>query len=306
MQEPVIKCNDNLEELKKIPKESVDSVYIDPPFFTQRDFGDFDDRWDNLGDFVGFMEPRLREIHRILKPSGTLWMHVDYHADSYLRVLADDIFGYKNLRNKIRWKRAQAKNNVTRSYSNNSDTILFYSKSGDYKFNPQYNSWTKKSLLPYKYDDDDGKGAYRLSAVDAPGGKKFSLGIGEKTPSRGYGMKKETLLDMHEKGLLVVKKGMVPRKKVYLKDRPGLPIDDIWDDINLVRKTSKEGLGYATQKPEKLLDRIIKSSTDEGDTVLDAFAGSGTTCAVASRLGRKSICIDQNPKACNIMEERLQ
>jgi site-specific DNA-methyltransferase (adenine-specific) len=239
---PVIKCNDNLAELRNLPSKSVDIAYIDPPYATQRDMGDFPDKWSSIGAFIDFMEPRIHELHRVLKPTGTLYVHIDEHADAYLRVATDKIFEPKNFVNEIIW--AYSGGGAPKSrFASKHDTILMYARDNSQrKFNTVF--------APYK----------------VPGGK-------------------------HSGG------------KPYRDE--GKIMDDWWADIPPVSTASRERIGYATQKPERLLERIITASSDPGDVVLDAFAGSGTTCAVAKNLGRKSICIDVNPRACKIMKSRL-
>jgi DNA modification methylase len=305
---PKILCNDNLAELKRLPDKSIDLVYIDPPFFTRRSWGEFDDRWSSMDEYLGFMEPRLLEIHRVLKPTGVVFVHSDWHAGSYLRVAADKIFGYDNLRSKIEWKRTRAKNmKRLRSFANNTDTIYHYSKGKNYTFNQQYRPLPDIHVREkYVHDDGDGKGLYYKASAERHGGYHYSLGMGEREPSRGYAYKKEAIIYMIKKGEIGVEPEKLPFKKLYLNGNAGAPIGNVWDDIDFVRKFAKESTGYPTQKPEPLLKRVILSSTNPGDVVLDAFAGSGTTCAVAKNLGRKSICIDKNPRACNIMGERLK
>ncbi len=239
---PDIRCRDNLDELRSIPDGSVDLVYIDPPYNTGIAFADFNDKWKSIDDYIDFMKPRLVEIQRILKPDGTAYIHVDEHANGYMRVAADKIFAPGNFVNEIVWVYSGGGAPKTR-FASKHDTILMYAKDGKHrKFNVQY--------APYK-----------------PGSTRHSDG------------------------------------SLYRPE--GKLMDDWWADIPPVSTASRERIGYNTQKPEKLLERIIISSSNPGDAVLDAFAGSGTTCAVAKKLGRKSICIDQNPKACKIMEDRL-
>lgn len=242
--ETKIRCNDNLVELKKIPSKSVDLVYIDPPFMSQRHQGDYDDRWENFNDYLNFMKPRIEEINRILKKTGTLYLHTRPPVSNDLKIGIDTVFGSNNYRNEIVWSYSGGKT-PNKDFSRKHDVILRYIKNANskYTFNP-----------PMK-------------------------------PIKGNGW--------HSNGTRYDKKnGMTP-------------CTDSWDDIPKVHANAKIKK-YATQKPEKLLERIIKASSNPGDVVLDAFAGSGTTCAVAQKLGRKSICIDQNPKACEIMEERLR
>jgi site-specific DNA-methyltransferase (adenine-specific) len=253
---PSIKCNDNLSALKKIPDESVDLVYIDPPFFTQEKKFDFNDSWSSMDEFKEFMKPRFEEVKRVLKKNGSVYLHSDHHANSYLRLLMDETFGYNNLQNEIIWVYSGA-NHQRKKFGRKHDTIYFYTKSKK--------DWT--------FNADDVRQPYREWAK----GKKSYT-----TSSYGVSKPREIMLD--ERGKL----------------------SDDWWYIPPVSMTRVNRTGYSTQKPEPLLEKIIKASSNEGDLILDIFAGSGTTCAVAKRLGRNSICIDKNPKSCKIMEERLR
>lgn len=304
---PTIFCDDNLLALKGIPSGSIDLAYLDPPYGSKKSWGEFDDRWKTMDEYIDFMKPRLQEIHRVLKPTGVMFLNSDWHADAYLRVLSDGIFGYDNLRSKIEWKRMRAKNmKRMRSFANNTDTIYHYSKGKIYTFNQQSRPLPDFHVREkYIHNDGDGKGLYYKASAERQGGYHYSLDMGEREPSRGYAYRKEEMLGLIKKGIVGVEPGKLPYKKIYLKGNAGAPVGNVWDDIDFVRKFAKEATGYPTQKPEKLLERIILSSSNPGDTVLDAFSGSGTTCSVAKKLGRKSICIDQNPRACKIMEERL-
>jgi adenine-specific DNA-methyltransferase len=291
--------------LKKIPDGSVDLVYIDPPFNTNKHRGDYDDRFDSTEKYTDFMIPRLDELHRVLKPDGSIYVHSDLNASTEIRVAMDKIFGKKNLVNMITWKRARPKNfNRVRKFPNSSDHIFLYAKGKDYTFNPEYKPLADTTVKLFNKKDEHGY--YRLNTVGATKGKKLDLGMGETMPHGGYMYSKEQLLDFHRKGLLVVSPGKIPMKKYYLNERKGVLVNDIWDDITSIRSINDDELFYSTQKPEKLLERVILASSNPDDVVLDAFAGSGTTCAVAKKLGRKSICIDVNPKACKIMEDRLK
>jgi DNA modification methylase len=310
---PVIKCNDNLAELKSLPDASVDLAYIDPPFNTGTHKGDYDDRWNGMDNYISFIEPRLREINRVLKKSGSLYIHSDWHADAYLRVLADKIFGLDNLRNHIIWKRTSAKGMARRSMDVITDSILFYTKSNQYTYNPQkLTTITPFQRKSYKYNETTGK--YKTTvALNTPKCKDGSpnsftwRGVLPKSGCWRYSKKK--LEEMLSNGEIKIHEDGKPVQWGHAKFFDEIPkknVDNLWLDINRVVGPSKETTGYDTQKPEKLLERVILSSSNPGDTVLDAFAGSGTTCAVAKKLGRKSICIDKNPRACEIMEGRLK
>lgn len=264
---PRIRCNDNLSELQKIPDASVDLVYLDPPFNTGKHRGDYDDQFDSMNDYLKFMKPRLEEARRVLKPTGSLYLHSDHHASHHLRILLDDIFGDDNFVNEIIWSYESSGRSKTRRFARKHDTIFLYGKTKDYKFNMEnvLEPYSDKTLRRARYNKN---------------GERFDP-IRDKTRF------------MNRRGKLKpIGKGKIP--------------SDVFSDINPLPGNSNERVGYDTQKPEKLLERIILASSNENDVVLDAFAGSGTTCSVSKKLGRKSICIDKNQKACNIMEERLQ
>ncbi len=265
-------CGDNLEELAKLPKESVDLIYIDPPFFTHKKYevvwGDeaevrsYKDRWEGgIEHYIGWLKPRVQAMYETLKPTGSFYIHCDWHANAYIRIMLDKIFGKKNFRNEIIWwyKRWS---NVSKNYQRMHDTILFYSKSINYTFNIQYQPYSKPEVI-------------------------------EDTVRAVINGKLQRLKD--EKGNYI-KRG---------KENVGVPLHDVWE-IQHVQPTSKEREGYPTQKPEALLERIIKISSNKDDIVLDAFCGCGTTVAVAQRLGRKWIGIDISPTAIKIMQRRLK
>ena len=285
---PAIKCDDNIRELKKIPDNSVDLVYIDPPFMTGKHQGDYDDRWNGMDDYINFMEPRLREIHRILKPTGTAYIHVDTNANGYTRVLADKIFNVKKPVSEIIWNRKNQNVSKGNHFGNNHDTIFMYAKGEPFTFN----TVTIDTPVDKNHVKHDGRGYY------------------VSFPSGGYS--EQSINNFLKTGMAYKTKNDKIRVKKYLIERGGKVFDrraasNVWMDIpNMMHAPIHERIGYATQKPEKLLARIIEASSNAGDTVLDAFAGTGVTCAVAKKLGRRSICIDKNPRACKIMEARLK
>jgi len=257
----LIYCGDNLEILRKIPEKSVDLIYLDPPFFSNRTYeviwgngaelAVFQDRWQGgIKHYIGWMIPRIREMHKVLKDSGSIYLHCDWHACHRLRVVMDDIFGERNFQNEIIWHYTgggRSKNYFSRKH----DTILLYSKGSIMTFN------IDEVRVPYK-------------------------------ETSGYAQ-----------GGIVSKKG-----KLYLPNPKGTPVDDVWD-IPIINPLSKERQGYPTQKPEALLERIIRASSNRGDIVLDPFCGCGTTLVVAHKLDRKWIGIDVSSKACRLMEARL-
>jgi DNA modification methylase len=317
-------CGDNLEMLREIPSESVDLCYIDPPFFTSRNYEviwndgeelrQFGDRWvtenkdgsgrasKDINVYLEFMEPRIREIYRVLKPTGSYYVHCDWHADSYLRVLCDKIFGYDKLQGKIVWERTKTAS-VKGAFKNNYDSILYYTKSSNYTFNTQY-----EELMSQKGFKEDEFGSF----ADQP---CIQNGLNNGDNKRYFPLEKREIILPDDKKWLISQetidlgegfiwtKGGNPRRKRYLKD--GKPCSSIWLDM-IMHNSSKERLGYPTQKPEALLERIIQASSNKGDIVLDAFCGCGTTLAVAKKLKRQFIGIDVSPTACRLVANRIK
>ena len=299
----IIHHGDNLEIMQSMDSEFVDLIYADPPFFTQKDWEDFDDRFESMDDYIGFMRARIQDCHRILKPTGSIYLQCDWHASHYLKVMMDDIFGYKNFVSDIRWRRCHPKG-CSKLYANNSDSILFYSKNRkDVVFNPQYTPYKDNTLKLFKYNDNDGRGDYSANSVGsiATVGYIYDLGFGEKMPKNGYRWKWDTMQQKIADGLVIIREGLVPRQKTYRSDCAGVPLDDMWVDI-----TGELNKEYQTQKPIKLLERIVNVSSTPGDIVLDPFCGSGTTLIAAESLGRRYIGIDKNQDAIDITNSRLK
>ena len=255
---------DNLKIMQDMPDASVDLIATDPPFNTGRDWGAFNDKWEGgLKGYLKFMEPRLIECHRVLKDTGSLYLHCDSKASHYLKLMLDTIFGIKQFRNEIIWRRTGGQSNQAKLYATVHDTIFFYTKTNHYKFTLQYLPLSDSSIKRYNKTDKDGRKYYNHC-----GGKRSE------------------------------------KKRYYLDKSPGKRLNTIWDDIHM-SSISPERLGYPTQKPRALYERIIKASSNEGDIVLDPFCGSGTTLDAAQTLGRNYIGIDQNPEAIEICRKRL-
>ncbi|MBS1537763.1 MAG: site-specific DNA-methyltransferase [Bacteroidetes bacterium] len=314
---------DNLEILKQINSESIDLVYLDPPFFSNRNYeviwGDegeirsFQDRWSGgMDHYIAWLKERTAEMHRILKNTGSIFLHCDWHANAYIRVeILDKIFGLNNLRNEIIWKRAETiKGNFgqgKKSLDYNTDTIFHYSKSTITTFNQPFKKYEEKYLEQfYKYQESDGR-KYRLISMIGPGGESKGnpqyefLGV-----TKFWRYSKTKMQELFDNGMIIqTNPGTVPQRKQYLDECKGVAIQNLWDDVFALSGTSKEAIGYPTQKPEALLDRIIKMASNEGDTVLDPFVGGGTTIAVAEKLNRNWIGIDQSVQAVKVTEFRL-
>ena len=306
---------DNLEILKNMGKDSVDLIYLDPPFFSNRNYeviwGDtgeirsFQDRWaGGISHYIEWLKERVEEMHRVLKPTGSIFLHCDWHSNAYIRVhILDRIFKEDNFRNEIIWKRTTAHNDSSR-FGMNSDSIFYYTKSNKYTFIQQFQDY-----------DDDYKKRFR---EDKNGRKFFDYDLSAKSLSGGgyeYEYKGvfnlwrcpiETMVQYDKDDKLYYTSNGGIRLKRYLEELQGLPCQTIWTDINPVNSQAKEKVGYPTQKPEALLERIIKCASKEGDIVLDPFVGGGTTIAVSDRLNRQWIGIDQSPMAVKVTEFRLQ
>jgi DNA modification methylase len=251
-------CGDNLGELVTMEKECVDLIYIDPPFFSNRNYeiiwGDeaeirsFEDRWEGgINVYVDWMKQRVMELYRVLKPTGSFFLHCDWHSGHYLKVMLDEVFGTKYFQNEIIWS-YRTGGASKRRYSRKHDTIFFYTKSNLWTFNVE----KIKSYQSHKY-------GYKLPAyeIDEETGRQYSW--------------------------------VYPR--------------DVWE-ITMGTGTG-ERWGYPTQKPEALLEQIIKVSSNESDIVLDAFCGCGTTLAVAQKLRRRWIGVDISPSAIALIKNRL-
>lgn len=356
---------DNLKVLREhIKNESVDLIYLDPPFNSNRSYNvlfkdesgissdaqitAFDDSWhwgetaqqtyedlvrDAPGDvgnmigalhqFIGnnqmmaylvMMAARLVELHRVLKPTGSLYLHCDPTASHYLKILLDMIFGPRNFVNEIIWERSYTRSSISKSLRRAHDVILFYSKTENYTYNLQFKDLSDASLKLYENIDDQGK--YQLVPLLVSGIRNGQTGCvwkGIDPNIRGKsGMHWVTTpdkLDMYDKKGLVIwpeKENGTPRLKYYLTQSPGVPLNDIWYDIQLISSSGKESLGYPTQKPVALLERIILASSNPGDIVLDPFSGCGTCISAAQKLGRQWIGIDITHLAIAMHKSRLK
>lgn len=353
---------DNLPILREyIPDESVDLVYLDPPFNSQRTYNvlfkhesgkeseaqiaAFEDTWhwnesaqaiyeelttqapDHIGQMIGalynfigpsqmmaylvMMAARLVELHRVLKPTGSLYLHCDPTASHYLKIVLDTIFGPGNFQNEIVWKRTSAHSSAKR-YGPVHDVILFYSKSSTFIWIPQHEAFDEAYLAShYRSRDSQGR-AYTHSDLTAAGTRNGSSG----QPWRGFDPAKkgnhwkftiERLEDLDATGRIYwpQKQGGWPRYIRYLDEVKGVPIQDFWFDIDPINAQAVERLGYPTQKPLALLERIIQASSNPGDIVLDPFCGCGTTIAAAQKLGRRWIGIDITQLSIALQKYRL-
>jgi site-specific DNA-methyltransferase (adenine-specific) len=341
---------------ENIPDESVDLIYIDPPFNSKRDYNiffddkeiqsqrvAFEDTWtlkniqDSLAElhtmkteylyyllltyqkvaphafpYLTMMSLRLIELYRVLKPTGSFYLHCDPTMSHYLKTVCDVIFASKNFRTEISWKRSSAHSDAKQGRTqcgNIRDILLFYSKSSTWIWNWQYTPYDRSYIDAFYIHVEETTGRrYRLGDLTAakPGGD-VSYDFHGTKPYRGryWAYSKDKMEQfLKEDRLHFPKNGGTPSYKRYLDEMPGVPLQNDWSDLKPAGKD--EYLGYPTQKPKALLERIIKASSNEGDVVLDAFCGCGTTIDAAEGLHRKWIGIDISPIAISLIKRRLR
>ena len=364
MAENTLYYGDNLDVLRRYVKdESVDLVYLDPPFNSNQDYNvlfaekdgtraaaqikAFGDtwQWDTaaaaayqeivtgdhpkvsqamqafrtfLGEndmlaYLSMIAPRLVELRRVLKSTGSIYLHCDPTASHYLKLIMDAVFGPENYVNEIIWKRQSSHNDAkqgSRHFGRVHDVILFYRKTDNGTLNHQYRPYDDDYVAKaYRHIEEKTGRRYRLSDMTAPGGASEAkrnpyyefLGV-----TRYWRYSEENMHKLYAEGRIVqTKPGTVPQFKRYLDEGLGVPVGTVWDDIELLQAADAERLGYPTQKPESLLERIVKAGSNEGDTVLDPFCGCGTTIAAAQKLGRKWIGIDITHLSISLIKHRF-
>ncbi len=347
---------DNLPIMREhIPDESVDLIYLDPPFnsnatynvlFREHDSSEsaaqiqaFDDTWhwstdaewhyervvttgprkladmlqamrtflgqNDMMAYLTMMAPRMVELHRVLKPTGSIYLHCDPTASHYLKLLMDAVFGQQSFRNEIIWKRQSAHSDA-RGFGSVHDTLLFYVKSDEFMWNPTFQPYEQEYVDNYyRYKDDDGR-RFMSGDLGAAGLQGGGYEYEWKGVTRVWRVPIETMERLDSEGRVFYTRNGIPRIKRYLDESQGNPIQDVVTDIQSLRSWHDERLGYPTQKPEALLERVISASSNEGDVVLDPFCGCGTAVAVAERLNRKWIGIDVTHLAISLMRSRLR
>ncbi len=313
---------DCLEVLKKTESESVDLIYLDPPFFSNRNYeliwGDageirsFQDRWSGgIDHYIAWLKERVQEMHRVLKSTGSIFLHCDWHANAYIRVyILDKIFGEKNFRNEIIWQRTQSMKAQSSFFSKTKDSVLAYSKTDNFIFYQQVRPYSKTDIPKHfnKVEQDTGR-VYTLDNFTQQGQGEARYfgehGLSEPPKNKHWIWTQDKIDEGLKRGIIVFSKNGVPRLKRYLDEMKGEYISDIWTDISEIQAYNKERIGYPTQKPEALLERIIRCASNEGDLILDPFIGGGTTVVVAEKLNRQWIGIDQSVAAVKISEFRL-
>jgi adenine-specific DNA-methyltransferase len=310
----------------------VDLIYIDPPFDSKADYRTkvtlpgmeleqkptvieqfaYSDTWsDGTASYLAMITPRLILMRELLADTGSIYVHLDSHVGHYAKIVMDEVFGKDKFINEISWKRSHAHGDTGQGaahYGRVTEGILFYARNEQRVWYPPYEPYTAAILdRDYKYVDALSEERYRLMPVDGPGGAAKGNPYYEFQGVRGYWRySKDTMQDLWERGEIVVSStGRSLSRKRFLKDAKGTPITDFWSDLNRISPTSNERLDYPTQKPEALLERIIRASTNAEALIVDFFGGSGTTAAVAEKLGRRWITTDLGKPACMIMRKRL-
>lgn len=315
----------------------VDLVYIDPPFASGADYAKkiyirrnplvakvikqaeqeleddelkafeekmYGDIWDKE-KYLNWMYENLMAIRSVMSENASIYVHLDYHIGHYVKILLDEIFGEDNFRNEIIWKRSTAHSDAE-FYGNNFDCIYFYTKSqDDYNFNTIFQPYDESYIARFTQTDENGRKweSGNLTAKGLSGGGYDYTYKGCRSLWR---MPIETMKKMDEEGRLHFTKNGGIRSKVYLDELPGMPSQAMWLDIKPINSQAKEKEGYATQKPEALLERIIKASSNKGMVVADFFGGSGVTAAVANKLNRKFIHTDININSIQTARDRLK
>lgn len=356
---------DNLDVLREhVPTASVDLVYLDPPFNSNRSYNvlfkhksglesqaqiqAFDDTWTwsqeserayldvlshgaprvadamealrkLLGEndvlaYLAMMAVRLVELNRVLKPTGSLYLHCDPTASHYLKVLLDAVFGPENFRNDIVWKRKAGRGETNRAairFGVSNDNLLLYARSASAAFRRQYRASNERYIESKFTHVEEGTGRrYRLDNLTSPSYRpnlRYEY-EGYSPPENGWAVSRERMMEMHAAGRLYfpTKKTQRIQRKRYLDELAGETVDSLWDDIPPINSQAKERLGYPTQKPVALLERVVAASSEPGDVVLDPFCGCGTTIDAAQRLERQWMGIDITFLAVDLIDRRLQ
>jgi len=299
---------DNLDLLKKVKSNSLNFIYFDPPYNTGRNFFNFDDRFKSVDDYVTFMKDRLKECFRCLKPCSNIVIHIEPKISHYFRIICDEIFGVNNFKNEIIWKTG---GNAKNLYQLNRfhDTIIVYSKKGKGKsvFNPLYfpydDQYKKRSNVKICEIHKKEYVTTALHNSQPEVNPRLNLRYEWKGNKRQWYVKKEKMINLDKDNRLYYNKKNIPRIKRFLDEMDGIPLRDIWCDINNTQ--IKEKLKYATQKPVKLLERIISLYSNETDLCLDIFAGSGTLGRACINKKRNYLLFDINSDGKIIFDKSI-
>jgi site-specific DNA-methyltransferase (adenine-specific) len=299
----VIICGDNLLSLRRLPAGCIDLVTIDPPFNSNRTFSAYDDRHASPDAYLDFLRPRLAELARVLKETGSLYCQCDHHASHQVRGLLNEFLQF---RSEIIWRRTNSKGLAFRGYPNNHDTIFYYTVGDRFTWHRPFRANDPEYVRRFYRHVEPGTGRrYRLSDLTNPNPERPNLTYEWNGHVRVWRWTRARMQEAHGKGLIHYTSTGLACQKRYLDEMRGRAVDTVWDDIAPIQAQSAERIGYPTQKPVALLERIISASSDPGDVVLDAFCGSGTALIAAEKLGRRWIGMDVSPEACALAARRL-
>lgn len=308
----------------------IDLIYIDPPFDSKADYrtkvtlpsGEieqrptvveqfaYSDTWkEGTVSYLKMMYPRLVLMKELLSDKGSIYVHIDWHVGHYVKIILDEIFGKESFKNEIIWQKLTSAKSQSNRYPNIHDTILFYSKGADYIFNTPFVPKSEKLLKThYRYTDEKTGKRYSLADFTQKGQgepRRFGNKVISPPPGKHWIWSQERIEEGIKNGLIVFSESGLPYVKRFYEDTQGNVAEDIWIDINPLNPMAKERVNYDTQKPEGILDRIIKTSSNPNSIVADFFAGSGTASVVAEKIGRRWIMADIGKPACMIMRKRL-
>ncbi len=312
---------DNIDVLNALIEDKevcgkVTLIYIDPPYntggaFETRDFKHaYDDRF-TIQSYLSFMRKRLELMHQLLSREGSIYVHLDSNMVFHVKVMMDEIFGIQNFKGMITRKKCKSKNFTRKTYGNISDYILFYSKTDDTVWNRPYEEWSDEKILKeYPFIEEGTGRRYKRVPIHAPGTRNGATG----SPWRGmmppegkhWQFTPDKLEEMDAKGEIYWSSNGNPRRKVYLDNSNGVPVQDIWLDYLDVNNQNTLITGYPTEKNLDMLKRIIETSSRPSDLVLDCFAGSGTTLIAAEELGRQWIGVDIGEEAISTIQNRFK
>ena len=311
---------DNLSVLRSLLEDKtvtgkVRLIYIDPPYATNSRFESrkqshaYNDMLSGA-EYLEFLRQRLILMRELLADNGSIYVHLDDNMAFPVKVMMDEIFGPNNFRNWITRKKSNPKNYTRKQFGNVSDYILFYTKSNQYVWNQPFEDWTDEtSKKEYSYIEEGTGRRYKKVPIHAPGTRNGETGKPWKgmlpPPGKHWQYTPDRLTEMDERGEIYWSPTGNPRRKIYLDESKGIPVQDIWMDFKDAHNQNIKITGYPTEKNPEMLKRIILASSNEGDLVLDAFAGSGTTVAAAEELNRNWIAIDNSLLAIQTMVHRF-
>lgn len=318
---PNLLCfGDNLPIMARLLKEStiaghVKLIYIDPPFSSNNVFQSRSQRdaYHDLltgNQYLEFIRKRLIFLRELLADDGSIYVHIDDKMAFHIKIIMDELFGVRNFRNFITRRKCNPKNYTRKTYGNVSDYIFFYTKTDEYVWNRPYEIWTpERASKEYQYVEESTGRRYKKVPIHAPGERNGETGKPWRgmmpPPGKHWQYTPATLDEMDKRGEIYWSPNGNPRRKVYLDQNQGVPVQDIWLDVRDAHNQNIKISGYPTEKNPDLLTRIVEASSNPRDIVLDSFSGSGTTLAVAAQLHRKWIGMDKSPEAISTTLRRF-